>query len=609
MKQGVFYSQNGKCEFAVWAPLLDNVVLEIVYPEKDSFKMQKDEHGYWKYITDGILPGARYFYNLGNLKKRPDPASHFQPEGVHSPSEIIDHNRFKWSDKKWNSMPLEKMIIYEMHVGTFTSRGTFEAVINKLNYIKKLGINTIEIMPVSQFPGKRNWGYDGVYLYAVQNSYGGPDGLKKLVDACHKKGIAVILDVVYNHLGPEGNYLSDYGPYFTDKYKTPWGSAINFDDAYCDGVRNFIIKNALYWFDNYHIDALRLDAVHGIYDFSAKHILAELSEKVEKFSKDNGRKYFLIAESDLNDPRIIKEKKIGGYGIDAQWCDEFHHSLHTVLTYENKGYYEDFGKISDLAKTLKDGFVYDGRYSLHRKRDFGSSFKDRKASRFVVFSQNHDQIGNRVFGERLSKLVNYEALKIAACTVIFSQYIPLLFMGEEYGEKAPFLFFVDHGDPDLIAAVREGRKNEFKSFTWNMDPPDPADEKTFILSKLNWQLRKKGNHKILLEFYKTLIQLRKKNLALSSLSKDNCKVSCMENKKIIVVERWEKKNRIVLIMNFGKLKQPLQFSFLKGKWEKILDSSDIKWGGLGASLPVNIEKKLDLEVMPFNCALYKSIGE
>src|SRR4030066_1209493 len=320
------------------------------------------------------------------------------------------------------------MIMYEIHVGTFTPEGTFDAVILRLDELSVLGINTIELMPVAQFPGERNWGYDGTYPFAVQNSYGGPEGLKILINECHKKGMAVILDVVYNHFGPEGNYLWDYGPYFTDRYKTPWGQAINYDDLYSNEVRNFFIENALHWFKNYHFDALRLDAIHGIFDFSAKAFLQELAEKVEEFSSSEGKKYYLIAESDLNDSRVIRPGNMGGYGIDAQWCDDFHHAVHTLLVHENKGYYVDFGETEHLVKSFREGFVYSGQYSEYRKRNHGNSSRDCPAEQFIVFTQNHDQVGNRMFGERLSNLVSFESLKLAAGAVLLSPYIPLLFM-------------------------------------------------------------------------------------------------------------------------------------------------------------------------------------
>ncbi|MBU1124456.1 MAG: malto-oligosyltrehalose trehalohydrolase, partial [Candidatus Omnitrophica bacterium] len=525
MRIGAFYSHaEEKCDFTVWAPLLEQVAVSIEGAHACTIPMQKDEYGYWHATLNEIAAQSNYRYELNGHLTRPDPASFFQPDGVHGVSQLVDHAAFHWADASWKGIPLEAMIIYELHIGTFTAQGTFEGIIKQVDTFRELGVNAIELMPVAQFPGARNWGYDGAYPFAVQNSYGGPQGLKNLVNTCHKKNLAVILDVVYNHLGPEGNYLADFGPYFTDKYRTAWGKAVNFDDAYSFGARNFFIQNALYWLKEYHIDALRLDAIHGIFDMGAKHILQELSEEVGTYAKKAKRDAILIAESDLNDARIIRPKSLGGYGINGQWCDEFHHCLHTVLTQEKSGYYQDFGSIEQLKRVFKEGFVYTGEYSRHRKRFFGNSYNDRETTQLVVFSQNHDQVGNRMKGERLSSLVNFESLKLAACGVIFSPFVPLLFMGEEYGEEAPFLYFVSHGDESLIQAVREGRKKEFSSFSWQGECPDPQAEKTFFDSRLNAALRNKGHHQALFGFYKKLIQLRKKIPALSHSSGEHCRV-------------------------------------------------------------------------------------
>ncbi len=509
MKNGINYVRNERCEFNVWAPLLSKVAVKIISPEEKVIPMEKDHEGYWKTTIADITPATKYFYLLNDEKDRADPASHYQPEGVHGASQVIDHSVFHWSDWNWHGIPLSEMIIYELHVGTFTQDGSFKAIVPRLDELQDTGINTIELMPVSQFPGERNWGYDGVYPYAVQKSYGGPEGLKHLVNECHRREISVILDVVYNHLGPEGNYLRDFGPYFTNTYSTPWGEAINFDSAYSKEVRTFFIENALHWFSHYHVDALRLDAIHAIFDMGAKHFLSELSERVEEFSQKNRRKYYLIAESDLNDSRVVIPRESWGYGIDGVWCDDFHHSLHTLLTGEKRGYYLDFGKIAHMVTSMKEGFVYSGEYSEFRKRNHGNPSKDIPAKQMVVFSQNHDQIGNRMLGERLSTLVSFEALKLAAGIVLLSPYIPLLFMGEEYGENTPFLYFVSHSDQTLIEAVRQGRKKEFGEFKWQGEPPDPQSTETFLKSKINWEKRNEGNHKVLLDFSKNLITLRK----------------------------------------------------------------------------------------------------
>ena len=364
MKIGANYLGNGECEFVVWAPFLESVELKIVGAKGTSpiiLPMKKDKLGYWRKVQNELSPETLYLYILDGEKERPDPASNFQPVGVHGPSQVIDHNSFTWGEASWSGINITEMIIYEVHVGTFTPDGTFEALLMRLDEIRDVGINTIELMPVAQFPGERNWGYDGVFSYSPQNSYGGPEGLKGLIDECHKKGMAVILDVVYNHLGPEGNYLMEFGPYFTRKYNAPWGVAINFDNAYSDEVRNFFIQNSIYWFDNFHVDGLRLDAIHSIYDMSSKHILEEISERVKEFSSYEGKRFYLIAESALNDTRIIKSRDQRGYEIEAQWSDDLHHSLHALLTGETNGYYIDFGCIKHLVKSLEEGFVYSGQ--------------------------------------------------------------------------------------------------------------------------------------------------------------------------------------------------------------------------------------------------------
>lgn len=604
MRVGATYLGNNHCKFVVWAPLLHKVAVEIVAPQKRVIDMQPSGGGYWQTTVSEIVPGTLYMYRLEENIIRPDPASYFQPQGVHAPSQVIDHSRFQWKDVDWAGIPLEKLIIYELHVGTFTSEGNFTAIIPRLNDLKELGINAIELMPVAQFPGDRNWGYDGVYPFAVQNSYGGVDGLKKLVNACYQQGIAVILDVVYNHFGPEGNYTSNFAPYFTDKYRTPWGAALNFDDAYSDGVRNFFIENALYWLREYHIDALRLDAIHAIYDFSAKHFLAELSERVAEFSQQQGRKFYLIAESDLNDVRVIKPLELGGYGLDAQWNDDFHHCLHTLLTGEKQGYYQDFGHCQYLEKALQESFVYSGNYSPFRQRSHGSYAGNRPSSQFVVCSQNHDQIGNRMLGERLSQLASFEALKLAAGAVLLSPYIPLLFMGEEYGEEAPFLYFISHGDPDLIEAVRQGRKAEFKDFQGQEEPPDADSLDTFRRCKLNWQQRTEGKNKVLLKFYQQLIKLRNQILALQTLDRKNIEVFSIETDNLVLLRRWSQNSQIFCLMNFSDRLVTYSVNLPKGNWHKQLDSSDLQWLGSGSLMPDVIKDGQELNINSKSLALY-----
>ncbi len=571
--------------------------------------MDPEQKGYFTTFVNGLNSGTRYFYLLNASQQKPDPVSRSQPKGVHGPSEVIDPSEFEWEDQEWKGIPLQKMIIYEIHTGTFTNEGTFEAIIPFLDYLKNdLGVTAIELMPVAQFPGERNWGYDGTYPYAPQNSYGGPQGLRTLINACHQQGLAVILDVVYNHLGPEGNYLGDYGPYFTERYKTPWGPTINFDGPESDEVRRFAIDNALYWVTEYHFDGLRIDAIHGIFDFSARHILYDIREAIHRQAKKLGRHIVVIAESDLNDAKIINPPNKGGYGLDAQWNDDFHHSLHTLLTKERDGYYQDFGHIDQLVKALREGYVYGGQYSSFRKRQHGSSSKHLPPSKFIVFSQNHDQVGNRLKGDRLSTMVSFEALKLAAGIVLLSANIPLLFMGEEYGEGAPFLYFVSHSDQELIDDVRRGRKEEFSAFQWEGEVPDPQDEATFLRSKVNFDLCEHGKHKILLDFYKVLISLRKQIPSLFHLNKTGKEIEAIEGSHAVSVFRRYEDDRTYSIFNFDNRPAKVKIFIENGYWEKLLDSSSDKWNGPGGSTPKYIRSsgsEISLELNSHSFILYR----
>lgn len=434
---GVNFNENNEAEIQVWSPTAEQIAIAF---DGGKINLNKEGHGYWRAKTKKIQPGTRYKILLNNKDQFPDPASLSQPEGVHESSEAIDLKTFQWTDAQWKNIPLDEYLIYELHTGTFTPEGTFAAIEKKLDHLVSVGITAIEIMPVAQFPGNRNWGYDGVFPFAVQNSYGGAEALQHLVNACHQKEVAVILDVVYNHLGPEGNYLGAFGPYFTGKYKTPWGNAVNFDDAWCDGVRSYFIENALMWFRDFHVDALRLDAVHAIKDLSPVHILREIREYVDELMKTTGRKHYLIVELDLNDNRFINPVSQCGYGMDAQWIDEFHHALRVTATGEQNGYYSDFHGIEHLAKAYKDAYVYDGRFSPHRKKTFGVK-TENEGKQFVVFSQNHDQIGNSMLGERAGQLVSFEMQKLMAGAIVTSPYLPMFFMGEEWSEPHPFFVF------------------------------------------------------------------------------------------------------------------------------------------------------------------------
>jgi len=550
--------------------------------------LQPDGDGYWRVTATEVRPDARYRYVLDGGPPRPDPASHAQPDDVHGPSQLVDHDAFAWGDAGWRGLATAGMILYELHVGAFTPEGTCDAVIPRLDALRKLGITAVELMPVAPFPGARNWGYDGVAPFAVHQAYGGPAGLKRLVDACHARELAVVLDAVYNHLGPEGNYLGEFGPYFTNKYTTPWGAAVNFDDAWSDGVRNFFIENALHWFSHYHIDALRLDAIHGIMDRSANPFLKELASRTAAWSAGAGRTVSLIAESDLNDARILRPPALGGDGLDAQWSDDFHHALHTLLTGEAQGYYQDFGAIAQLATAVREGFVYSGQYSRYRSRRHGNSSADRPAGQFVVYAQNHDQVGNRLHGERLSRLVSFEALKLAAGAVALAPSIPLLFMGEEYGEEAPFLYFVSHTDPGLIDAVREGRKQEFRAFRWGGEPPDPQSPETFLRSKINWAMRDDGRHRLLLELYRALFRLRKETPPLARPDRNRLEVRTVEGSRLLSVTQWTETVKVRCLFNIGDAEADAPALDGSGKWEKLLDSADGRWEGPGSALPARL---------------------
>ncbi|MDX5420153.1 MAG: malto-oligosyltrehalose trehalohydrolase [Hymenobacteraceae bacterium] len=603
---GAHYTPEKGTLFTVWAPAAAQV--DVVLKDYNRIiPLQREAFGYWTALSEEAGPDTRYTYRLDEEMERPDPASQHQPEGVHKASAVVSHHDFNWTDKNWKALPLEQLIVYELHVGTFSEEGTFEGIINKLPELVDLGITAIELMPVAQFPGSRNWGYDGVYPSAVQESYGGPYGLKKLVDACHAAGIAVVLDVVYNHLGPEGNYLNDFGPYFTSKYNTPWGKALNFDDAHSDHVRNFFIQNALMWFRDYHIDALRLDAVHAILDTGAKHFLQDLQEQVYHLEKQLGHTYLLIAESDLNDVRLINPIEKGGYGLAAQWSDDFHHAVHALLTGENAGYYSDFGKLEQLEKVLQHGFVYDGLYSEHRKRTFGSDATANPARQFVVCSQNHDQVGNRMLGERLSKLVSYDMLKVAAGLVLLSPFVPMLFMGEEYGEQKPFLYFVSHSDKDLVEAVRKGRKEEFSSFAWQGEAPDPQSKETFLKSKLQRTYEHSDSHRQQRDFYKALIHLRKSAAALARPDKTRLHVSTDHATHVLHLIHSGESPYIYVLFNINN--QPQKTKIIKevgASWKLVLNSDEQRYGGTGTDLPQEINAGQELTLPASSVTVFQS---
>jgi maltooligosyltrehalose trehalohydrolase len=604
-----WYPDNSVC-FRVWAPRVRKLGVRIVAPVGLSLPTERHPDGLHTLTVPNLSPGTRYYYWLDDERLRPDPVSRFQPEGVHGPSEIVDPCAFSWTDQHWKGLPLAELILYEFHVGTFTAEGTFTAILPYLDYLKhEVGVTALELMPVAEFPGSRNWGYDGVHLYAPHSAYGGPLGLKTFVNACHEKGLAVILDVVYNHLGPEGNYLGEYGPYFTDRYYTPWGQAVNFDGEESTEVRRYCIENALYWVTEYHLDGLRLDAIHGIYDASPTHILQEMSEAVHAQAKTLGRTILVIAESDLNDTRVISDIQEGGWGLDAQWSDDFHHSLHAILTGERNGYYMDFGRLSDLATALTDGFVYQGQNSAFRQKPHGTPSRHLPGERFVVCGQNHDQVGNRALGERLTALVPFAALKLAAGLVLCSPNIPLLFMGEEYGEPAPFPYFTGHSDPALVQAVREGRRREFAEFAWGHEVPDPQAPETFRRALLHHALREQGQYRALLSFYSDVIALRKNSPALQNCSKEHLEVRVFQKENALIIHRWQpQREALLLLVSCDARPQTFLPSLPSGCWQKVLDADALRFGGSGNELlPAIFDASggSSIELPPFAFVIYR----
>ena len=526
-------------EFRVWAPRAKSMRVKVgqsVYPMCGPTRA-----GWWSTEVEDAGQGADYAYLLNDeATSYPDPRGLWQPNGVHAASRVYDHDAFAWSDARWQGPPLTGAVIYELHVGTFTEDGTFDAAIGRLQYLFELGVTHIELMPVAAFPGSHGWGYDGVALFAVQHEYGGPDGLKRLVDACHGQGIAVLIDVVYNHFGPVGNYTNQFGPYLTDRHHTPWGDAVNFEGVGSDEVRRFFCDNVLMWLRDYHADGLRLDAVHEFVDRSAIHFMEQLSAEVDVMSSTLGRRLVLIAESDLNDPRVVTPREAGGLGMDAQWSDDFHHALFTVLDPgdKGKGYYDDFGTLASLAKALTKVFVYDGVYSGYRRRKHGRPVQGLSAHHFIAFIQNHDQVGNRAIGDRLEQVVGMDRAKVAAGIVLMAPFIPMIFQGEEFAASTPFQYFADHEDTEMAKAVSVGRKREFAAFGWDAaEIPDPEKRETFERSKLDWNEVHQGDHGAMLEWFARLIHLRRSSPSLNDGDCGHVKVSFDEEKRWLVMDR------------------------------------------------------------------------
>jgi maltooligosyltrehalose trehalohydrolase len=535
-------------EFTVWAPKLKKVSVKVgdgVYPMEGP-----DERGWWKVAVEDAGPGSDYGYLLGDDGTAyPDPRSLQQPNGVHAMSRVYDNKAFEWHDGRWQAPPLASAVMYEMHVGTFTQTGTSDSAIQRLDYLVDLGVTHIEVMPVAAYAGDRGWGYDGVALFAVTENYGGPDAMKRFVDACHVRGLAVVLDVVYNHFGPVGAYANKFGPYLTSRHCTPWGDAVNFEGAGSEEVRRFFCDNAKMWMKDFHVDGLRLDAIHEFVDRSAINFLEQLSAEVEVLANTLGSRLVLIAESDLNDPRVVRPREAGGYGIDAQWSDDFHHALFTLLHQDSAGgYYDDFGTMHKLVKALTHIFVYDGAYSQYRRRRHGRPVDGLSVHRFIGFIQNHDQVGNRATGDRIEQIVGMERAKVAAGIVMTAPFIPLIFEGEEYAASTPFLYFADHEEPEMARLVSEGRKREFAAFGFSeLEVPDPEARETFERSKLNWDEVEQGYHAEMRAWYRSLIHLRRASLSLNDGDIGHLSAECDEERRWLRVDRGD----VQVLANLG----------------------------------------------------------
>lgn len=599
-----------RCQFLVWAPKADSVDVHLISPVERVERMQRDAHGYWSAVLDDVLPGATYYYRLDG-EDRPDPASRFQSEGVHGPSTVVDPGTYHWNDASWHGLNRHDLVTYELHVGTFTDAGTFEAVIPYLDELRDFGVTAIELLPVNAFPGRWNWGYDGVLPFAVQSSYGTPDDLRRLVDACHQRGLGVILDVVYNHFGPEGNYLGQFGHYFTEQHLTPWGEALNFDGNQSDHVRDFLIHNGLYWLTEYHLDGFRLDAIHAIFDQTAKPFLEEWTAAVRRRGEELGKYPVVIAESMMNDPKVIQPAALGGFDMDAEWNDDFHHALHVLLTGERDGYYADYTGIEDLAKAYRQGYVYTGEFMGFRGRRHGRTPHGCAPWQFLAYTQTHDQVGNHGGCARMWDLTSFEGLKVGAAAVLLSPFTPMIFMGEEYGETHPWWYFVDHQDVSLRDAVREGRRREFAGFNWDGEMVDPDSPDAFHGSKLQHGLKDTAEHAVLYAWYRELLRLRREVPALGPGSFEEQSVYTLVPENLLFVHRWRGEDQVCFVLAFGTDEVNVRLPFPEGQWERTLDSTDQDWSGSGSGYPRNVQSadEGDLTVRPQSCVLFRRVAK
>lgn len=576
---------DGTVRWCVWAPFCETVQLVLFDEQGNSDEVAMDREpgtGYFVHEAAGVGEGQRYAYRLSSGLVRPDPASRWQPDGVHRPSAVMAPHQFRWKDEHWSGVARDDLVIYELHVGTFSPAGTFDAIIPRLGALRELGVTAIELMPVAQFPGVRGWGYDGVHPFAVQNSYGGPHGLQRLIDICHQAGLAVIVDVVYNHLGPEGNYLAEFGPYFTDRYHTPWGTAINFDQSGCDGVRAFVLENVRHWVRDFHVDGLRLDAVQTIFDSSSPHILKQIKEAAQEEADQLGWPVHVIAESNQNDVHHLNLPG-RGHGLDAVWSDDFHHSVHALLTGERQGYYMDYGRLEHLVKALNHTFVYDGCHSAYRGRCYGTHAENRPGDRFVVCLQNHDQVGNRSQGDRFGTLLDPTRQRLAAGLLLLAPFVPLIFMGEEYGETRPFPFFCSFSDSRLAAAVWRGRREECSKLGMSDEVPDPQSEATFQSAQLGWSWADSAASRGLRDLYRDLLKARRDWPALRDVWQRNASlIGTGSAPQVLRLVRGGHspggEQTLVADFNLSHVTQPLRESVRQGS-KLLLSSENVRYHG------------------------------
>jgi maltooligosyltrehalose trehalohydrolase len=601
---GAARTDSDAWSFVVWAPRHERLSVRVDDKAgRPDEPMEPRGAGYFSLDLRGLGSAPDYWYVAADGAVLPDPVSRWQPAGVHGASRGFDPGEFEWSDQLYAAPPLSESVLYELHIGTFTDAGTFEAAIDHLDELVDLGVTTVEPMPIAAFPGDRNWGYDGVFPFAVQDSYGGPAGFQRFVDACHHRGLAVVLDVVYNHLGPEGNVLASFAPYFTEMYTTPWGSAVNVAQAGSDEVRRYFIENALMWLRDYHVDGLRLDAIHGIVDPTASPFLAELTTAVDALAVSLGRRLVLIAESADNDPRVITPIAAGGLGFDAQWNDDFHHALHTVLTGERADYYRDYGSLDQLARAINDGFIFEGQHSNHRGRRHGAPSRAIARDHFVVCTQNHDQVGNRAGAERLAELVEPAALGLAAAALLLSPFVPMLFMGEEYAETAPFPYFVSHSDADLVATIRQARAVELGR---EADRFDPVAKGTFEKARLDRSRRDTEPHRGVLALYRALIIARRDNPVLTD--PDPLESEAVVSGDVLALRRRTSTADALVLLNFGDADVVARADVAAPIWSRVLDSGDPDLGGDGRRSPSEVAAAADVTLGPYGFCLYRAIA-